>query len=294
MSDWADGLLSGVADVAGVATTGVPWGSVLNAGASLYSANSTRQGQQDANALNLQIANQNSAFNASEAQKTRDWETQMSNTAYQRASSDMTAAGLNPVLMFSRGGASTPTGATGYAASPPPMLNTAAAGMQGGVAATQAYLNSAHATKAAAETTTERERPDLLREQKFHMGFQNAELLARAGLETAEIRKVDAEVSKVVAETDLTEVQTKVVWETIARTIAETKSINADVIRTNLESSLMRLQVPEAKAFADYFSTAVGRAAPYVREAGGVVSSAAKAYGASKLGTVVNRFPTRK
>lgn len=52
-------------------------------------------------------------FNAQQAQIQRDWETQMSNTAYQRAVDDMKAAGLNPAMMYASGGqgASTPTGA---------------------------------------------------------------------------------------------------------------------------------------------------------------------------------------
>lgn len=52
---------------------------------------------------------------AAEAQKQRDWEEQMSNTAYQRGSADMEAAGLNAAMMYSggggSGGASTPHGA---------------------------------------------------------------------------------------------------------------------------------------------------------------------------------------
>lgn len=51
-------------------------------------------------------------FNSSEAQKNRDWQEYMSNTSYQRAAADMKAAGFNPALMFSQGGASTPSGST--------------------------------------------------------------------------------------------------------------------------------------------------------------------------------------
>lgn len=51
-------------------------------------------------------------FNASEAQKLRDWQTEMSNTAYSRAIADLKKNGINPYMSINGlSPASTPTGA---------------------------------------------------------------------------------------------------------------------------------------------------------------------------------------
>lgn len=55
--------------------------------------------------------------NRREAQKQREWQERMSNTAYQRAAADMEAAGLNRILAYENP-ASTPSGASSSISAP--------------------------------------------------------------------------------------------------------------------------------------------------------------------------------
>jgi len=126
---------------------------LLGIGASLFGQNQTNQMQ------------------AEMMQQQQSFQERMSSTAYQRASADMQAAGLNPMMMFNSGSAaSTPAGA-----SPSPMVKSGldADSMQKSISsAVQQKVASAtidnlvaQNAKIKAETLTEGNRPALLSAQ---------------------------------------------------------------------------------------------------------------------------------
>lgn len=82
--------------------------------ASVSSAAKEAAMMREANELNRKAVEDQWKFNSAEAQKNRDFQREMSNSAYQRAVADMRAAGLNPLLAYSQGGASTPGGSTAF------------------------------------------------------------------------------------------------------------------------------------------------------------------------------------
>lgn len=92
-------------------------GSGYYSGASALSASGAAEGissYDDIMKLIKDTTEANNEWSAREAQKNRDWQTEMSNTAHQREMADLQAAGLNPVLTVS-GGSGASVGSSGIA-----------------------------------------------------------------------------------------------------------------------------------------------------------------------------------
>lgn len=118
-------------------------GAALNAAASIGGAILGHKGAKDTNKAAAQ-----------RSQEERDWEERMSNTAYQRSMRDMRQAGLNPILAYQKGGASTPnTSAAPVINEMEPAINTARQ-----AAMFKAELDNVHADTLSKETTAQLQR----------------------------------------------------------------------------------------------------------------------------------------
>lgn len=175
------------------------------------------------------------------------WLKEMSNTSYQRSTQDMIAAGLNPMLGFTQGGASTPSSSAATVEPNMAMSRATSSAAMKAMQVAQLELTNAQARKANSEADY----------TEAHTAANIPELQNRAHLDTErmniEINEIYGRITQMVKTGELTEAQRdKAIQE--LKQLKEMLPLIMDAQRT--QTQLQKYQTPSAKAEAELWETA--------------------------------------
>lgn len=251
------------------------------------------QGAKEANETNIEMSQANSAFNAAEAQKNRDFQEMQRSTQYQVATEDMKKAGINPMVAFMKGGAGTTSGAQAAAVSTPAVSNKFEAALTASAQVAAIAMQKASIEKIVADTDVSRAQAAQVRAQTLNTTASTGNITQqtenlkeaieqiRANVELQKAQKYNYMHDTILkdAQIELVEMERQLAQGKISLTDAQTEL-------TKITSRLSTLDIPGKTNAANSEDTWWGRnVRPYLRDFTGAASganSAAKALRRSK------------
>lgn len=259
----------GAAGTAVGAAFGAPWaGAAISALGGLFGSKKTNSAQEN-------LARQTNQFNAQQAQLNRDFQERMSNTAYQRAVADMKAAGINPILGYSQGGASTPSGASASGVTPPTLHNVtkdASEAAQRGMATAQQFAQIENVKAATEKTKAETANTEVDTRLKQTEFFSGKDPLTWSQLDLSQKwTLLERQVATEIYRTGLTANQAEWVKEQFRNAQKTGKLIEAQTGNVKMDTALMEVNKAiqemyrdgEAKAASDFWKSGWGGAPAY-------------------------------
>lgn len=190
--------------------------------------------------------------NSIEAGLNRDFQERMSNSQYQRAVGDMQAAGINPMLAVSQGGAGNVSGSMGSA----PSASGSAASAPGLARISDTIAPAINTAFRARELANIELQGDVLEAQAKNIGSQTRQTNALTDRTIKEIDQVIAQTDESKARAELTRVQAKLAS-------AQTGTEEWRKALTEAQAVLHRYQQAEGSAWSDFWSSKAGKLYPY-------------------------------
>jgi len=202
-------------------------------------------------------------FSAAQTQQQMDFQERMRATQYQTAVKDIIAAGLNPMLAYSQGGAGTPSG--------------------GAAVGQQATLRNPSEGLASSASMIANIKADLDKKEA-----ETVESISRTGVNDEQRKLISAQTYLAILEAPNVSQKLKNLISEELLNQARTTATSAQETATRLDTMIRTLgDLPEAKVRGKYAETA-GIISPMLKDIGQATSSAAS--GAAAIRGVSNPF----